>query len=221
MPPVLAEEWVRWSWVVNNLDDIGAALREHVALTAAAVLVGALIAVPLGVAATRWRRLLGPLLGVTGVLYSIPSLAMFALLAPVTGYLSATTALIALVAYTLLILIRNVVAGLDAVPTDIKEAATGMGYGPLRRLARVELPLAAPAILAGIRIATVSTVGLVTVAFVLGRGGLGGLIYEGLRRDFRTPTIVGSVLSVALALVADLGLVLLQRVVTPWTRRAG
>jgi osmoprotectant transport system permease protein len=221
MAPVLAEEWVRWSWVVDHLDDIGAALREHVALTAAAVVVGALIAVPLGVLATRRRRLLGPLLAVTGVLYSIPSLALFALLAPITGYLSHTTALIALVAYTLLILIRNVVAGLDAVPAEITEAATGMGYGSLRRLLRVELPLAAPAILAGVRIATVSTVGLVTVAFVLGRGGLGDLIYEGLRRDFRTPTVVGSVLSVALALVADLGLVLLQRVVTPWSRRAG
>ena len=219
-PPVTAEAWVEWDWVADHTDDIAAALREHVTLTLAAVGLGLLVALPLGVAAARRPRLQAPALTVTGILFTIPSLAFFVLLGPLTGFISLRTALIPLVAYTLLILVRNVVAGLDAVPDDIKEAATGMGYGPFRRLLGVELPLALPAIVAGVRIATVTTVGLVTVAFVVGHGGLGELILLGLNRDFRTPTVVGSALCVALAVVADLGLVALQRVLTPWARRA-
>lgn len=215
---VAAEEWVRWSWVADHTDDITAALREHVSLTALAVGLGLLIALPLGIAASRWRPLLGPTLTLTGIFYSIPSLALFAMLGPIFGYLSLTTALVPLAGYTLLILVRNVVTGLDGVPEDIKESATGMGYGRARRLLSVELPLALPAIIAGVRIATVSTIGLVTIAGLLGRGGLGDLIFSGLRRDFRTEIVVGSALAIALAFVVDLALVFLQRVATPWDR---
>lgn len=215
----MGDEWVRWEWIGDNWsDDILPALREHVTLTVAAVLLGLVISLPLAVLASRRPRLLGPLLTATGVLYTIPALAAFGLLGPLTGYLTFTTALIPLAGYTLLILVRNVTTGLQDVPPDAKEAATGMGYGPWRRLFRVELPLALPAILAGVRIATVSTIALVTVAFLIGRGGLGQLILDGLTRDFRTPVVVGSVLSVALAIIADLALVGLQRLATPWAR---
>lgn len=216
---LVADEWVRWSWVADHTDDIAAALREHLSLTVWAVAIGLLISLPLGIACVRWRRLIAPSLAVTGVIYSIPSLALFVMLGPWTGYLTRTTALVALVGYTLLILTRNVITGLDGVPDDVKEAADGMGYGRVRRLLAVELPLAVPAIVAGVRIATVTTVGLVTVAFVVGQGGLGDLIYDGLRRNFRTPLMVGAVLSVALAVVADLLIGLVQRLATPWARK--
>ena len=215
-----AQPWLEWAWVERNTDDIRAALGEHVQLTVLAVVLGLLLSVPLGIAAVRWRRLLGPTLLVTGVLYSIPSLAFIVLLGPWTGFLTMRTVLIPLVAYTLLILTRNVVAGLDGVPADVRDAADGMGYSRLRRLLKVELPLAVPAVLAGIRIATVSTVALVTVGFIAGHGGLGELIEEGLRRGprGRTPLTVGLVLSVALAIGADLLLLGVQRAATPWAR---
>lgn len=216
---VLAREWVRWSWIADHTDEIRAALVEHVQLTVIAVVVGLLIAVPLGVAAARWRRLLTPVLLAEGVLYAIPSLALFVLIAPWTGYLSRTTVLVGLTGYTLLILTRNVIVGLDGVAPDVLEAATAMGYSRRRRLLRVELPLALPAIVAGIRLATVSTVALVTVGFVVGHGGLGELIDDGLRAyGHLTQLTVGIVLSVALAVSADLLLLLAQRLVTPWTR---
>lgn len=214
-----SEPWLRWGWVQDHLDDIWAASREHVELTAIAVAIGLAISLPLGVLAARWRPLLPPVLWVTGVLYTIPSLALFVLLIPWTG-LSRTTAEIGLVSYTLLILIRNVVAGLDGVSPEVRESATAMGYTNVGRLVRVELPLAAPAIIAGIRIATVTTIGLVTVTALIGQGGLGRLILQGLRLDFRTPLVVGSVLSVALAVAADALLIAVQRAVTPWQRRA-
>jgi osmoprotectant transport system permease protein len=132
--------------------------------------------------------------------------------------LSRTTSEIGLVGYTLLILVRNIIIGLDTVPADVREAAEGMGFTRRRQLLRIELPLAVPSIVAGIRIATVTTIGLVTVTAYIGQGGLGQLILEGLNRDFRTPLVVGSVLSVALAAVADLGLVGVERLVTPWAR---
>lgn len=215
-----AQPWLEWSWVESNTDDIRAALGEHVQLTVLAVVLGLALSVPLGVAAARWRRLLSPTLLATGVLYSVPSLAFIVLLGPWTGFLTRTTVLIPLVAYTLLILTRNVVAGLDGVPDDVRDAADGMGYSRARRLLRVELPLALPAVLAGIRIATVSTVALVTIGFVVGHGGLGELINDGLRRGDRgrTQLVVGTTLSVALAIAADLLLVAAQRVATPWSR---
>jgi len=165
----------------------------------------------------RQRLLRGPIFSVTGILYTIPSLALFAILIPFTG-LTFLTAEIGLVSYTLLILIRNIVVGMDAVPLEVREAARGMGYRPFAELIRVDLPLALPAIMAGIRIATVTTIGLVTVTALIGEGGLGSLILDGLIRDFKTPLVVGTLLSVALAIVADAGLSGLQRVVTPWSR---
>ena len=209
---------MRWDWVGDHWDDIVAATRQHVELTALAVLIGLLLSVPLALAARRWRRAEAPILGFTGILFTIPSLALFALLVPFTG-LSRTTAEIGLVGYTLLILVRNILAGLDGVPADVREAAHGMGYRPLGQLLRVELPLALPAIVAGVRIATVTTIGLVTVTGLIGQGGLGAFIIEGINRDFRTPLVVGSVGSVALAVMADVGLAGVTRLLTPWSRR--
>ena len=212
------EPWIRWDWVSSHTDQILQALRDHVVLTVIAVFVGMLIAVPLALIARRWRWFEAPVLSVTGILYTIPSIALLALLVPWTG-LTRTTAEIALVSYTLLILIRNIVAGLAGVPADVREAAEGMGYTATRQFARVELPLALPVIVAGIRIAVVTTIGLVTVTAVIGQGGLGQLILDGLIRDFRTEVVVGSVLCVALAIAADLALVGIQRIATPWARK--
>ena len=224
MRPVLAavaaaaDPWIRWDWVGRHADDIGAAFREHVELTGAAVALGMVVTVPLSLLALRWRRLSPALLAATGVIYTVPSLALFALLVPYTG-LSRATALVGLVGYTLLVLLRNVLAGVDAVPADVLDAASGMGFSRSGRLWRVELPLALPGILAGVRIATVTTIGLVTVTALIGQGGLGRLILDGFTRDFRTPLVVGSLLSVALAVVADLALVGAERLLAPWSRR--
>lgn len=211
------DPWIRWSWISGHADVITAALVQHIELTMIAVVLGLVIAVPLGLVAWRSRLFRGPIFTVTGILYTIPSLALFAFLLPFTG-LTILTAEIGLVSYTLLILVRNIVVGLNSVPDDVREAARGMGYRPLAELARVDIPLAIPAIMAGVRIATVTTIGLVTVTALIGEGGLGSLIYTGLLRDFHTPLVVGTVLSVALAVVADLSLSGLQRLVTPWAR---
>ena len=208
---------MRWDWVSTHRSDILAATRQHVELTAVAVGIGLLISLPLALVARRWRHAEGPVLGFTGALFTIPSLALFALLVPFTG-LSSTTAEIGLVAYTLLILVRNIVAGLEGVPEEVREAAHGMGYRPLGQLLRVELPLALPVIVAGIRIATVTTIGLVTVTALIGLGGLGQLILTGLVENFRTPLLVATLLSILLALVADLLLAGAQRLVVPWAR---
>jgi osmoprotectant transport system permease protein len=218
---VLAEDigpkWLYWPWVQDHTDEIRDRLQEHIELTVLAVLFGLIIALPLALLSVRYRRLYGPVLAITGVLYTIPSLALFAMLVQVTG-LTRTTALIPLTLYTLLILVRNTVTGLDGVPVDAKDAATGMGYSRRRQLFQVELPLALPAIIVGIRIATVTTIGLVTVTALIGQGGLGALMLDGLQRDFRTPLTVGIVLSLALAVIADLLLVGAQRLATPWAR---
>jgi osmoprotectant transport system permease protein len=166
----------------------------------------------------RWRRWYGPALGIASALYTLPSVALFGLMIPIFG-LSRTTAAVPLVLYTLLLLIRNVVAGLDSVPPEILDAADGMGYTRFRRLVRVELPIALPAIVAGVRIALVSTIGLVTVTALIGQGGLGRFIVDGEQRNFfRTPIVVGTGLSVALAVVADLTCLAILRVATPWAR---
>ncbi|HYM49722.1 MAG TPA: ABC transporter permease [Candidatus Limnocylindrales bacterium] len=214
------DPWIRWDWVFRHIPVIGGALVQHVQLTAIAVGIGLLISLPLGFWAWRIPLARGPILSLTGILYTIPSLALFAILVPFTG-LSTLTAEIGLVSYTLLILIRNVVVGLDGVPAEVREAATGMGYRPLARLIRIDFPLAVPAIIAGIRIATVTTIGLVTVTALIGLGGLGELILQGLINDFKSPLLVGAVLSVALAVVADLSLSGLQRLATPWSRGEG
>jgi osmoprotectant transport system permease protein len=213
----IGSRWVYWPWVTDHLEEIRMRLGEHITLTFLAVAYGLLISFPLALVAARWRRLYPPIVGVTGVLYTIPSLALFVMLIPWTG-LSRTTALIPLVAYTLLILIRNIVAGLEGIPPDVREAAEGMGYRRLRQLFVVELPLALPAIVAGIRIATVTTIGLITITALIGQGGLGQFMIDGFQRDFRTPLMVGVVLSVALAVTADLLLVGAQRLVSPWAR---
>lgn len=214
----VSDPWVRWGWVADHVDDIAAATRQHIELTVIAVGIGLALSFPLALLARRWRWLQTPILSTTGILYTIPSLALFAMLVPWTG-LSRTTSEVGLVGYTLLILVRNIVAGLDGIPRDVREAAEGMGFSRARQLLRIELPLAAPVILAGIRIATVTTIGLVTVTAVIGQGGLGQLILDGLIRDFRTPLVVGSVLSVALAIAADVGLAGVQRLLTPWAGR--
>jgi osmoprotectant transport system permease protein len=211
------EPLVRWDWIVDHTDDIAEKLIEHLQLTGLAVFIGLLISLPVGIYAYRHRRIYTPVTIVTGILYTIPSLALFALLVPYTG-LSTTTAEIGLVSYTLLILIRNIVAGLDGVPADVKEAARGMGYSNRQLLWRVELPLALPVIVAGIRIALVTTIGLVTVTALIGKGGLGYFMLIGLRQFFPTASLLGGVLSVALAVFADLLLLGAQRLLTPWSR---
>jgi osmoprotectant transport system permease protein len=215
--PVVAIELIRWSWVSYHLDDIGGYLLQHVQLTVLAVGIGLLVAFPLALAAIRWPRLYGPILGLTGILFTIPSLALFILLIPFTG-LSTRTSLIGLTIYTLLILVRNMVEGLRGVDRDVREAAQAMGYTRARQLFRVELPLALPVIMAGVRIATVTTIGLVTVTALIGQGGLGRLFIDGFTLNFATPIVVGLVLSVLLALAADLLLVGLQHRLTPWAR---
>jgi osmoprotectant transport system permease protein len=208
-----------WPWVTDHFDEIRARLWEHIELTALAVGLGVLIAIPLSFLSARSRRSYTPTLAITGILYTIPSLAFFVLLGPVTGFLSRTTAVVPLAAYTLLILVRNTVTGLDGVPPEVKEAARGMGYTRTRLLLRVELPLALPSIIAGVRIATVSTIGLVTVTALIGQGGLGQLLIDGFQRDFQTPLTVGIVLSLALAVVADLLLLGALTLATPWRRK--
>jgi osmoprotectant transport system permease protein len=219
VPPLLdaSDPWIRWAWVADHTERILGDLVQHVELTVIAVALGLVIAAPVGVLAWRYRTSRGPVLAVAGALYTVPSLALFALLVPWTG-LTVVTSEIGLVAYTLLILARNIVVGLDGVPADVRDAAAGMGYRPIRQLLRVELPLALPVIIAGLRIATVTTIGLVTITALLGQGGLGELLLDGLIRDFRTPLVVGAALSVALAVVFDLLLALGQRLLTPWAR---
>lgn len=213
-----AEPLIRWNWIVDHLDDIGSQFLEHLELTAIAVGIGIAISLPVAVFAHRHRRVYAPVTFFTGMLYTIPSLALFVLLQPFTG-LSTLTAEIGLVSYTLLILIRNAVAGLRGVPEDVKEAARGMGHTNRQILWKVELPMAIPAVMAGVRVATVTTIGLVTVTAIIGKGGLGKSILLGLNTFFPTPTIVGAVLSVALALAADGLLLGTGKILTPWARR--
>lgn len=219
--PVFAadEPLVDWDWVSGHTEDIREALWQHVQLTLTAVAIGFVLALIMALAATRWRWTYGPLAGFAAILYAIPSLALFGVLVSIPAFgLGFRTAEVALVSYTLLILLRNIVAGLDGVPAPTREAADGMGFERWRRLAQVELPLASPVIIAGLRIATVTTVGLVTVAGLVAAGGFGELITDGLDRNFSTPIVVGAVGSVLLAITFDLAFVLLERVLTPWAR---
>jgi osmoprotectant transport system permease protein len=216
--------FIRWDWIGNNLDLIWEQTAEHLVLTGLAIGIGFVISMVLSLIAIRYRSTYAPITWITGILYTVPSLALFAMLVPVTG-ISITTAEIGLVGYTLLILIRNIVAGIDGVPADVVEAARGMGYTRRKLLLEIELPLAMPVIIAGLRIATVTTVGLVTITALIGLGGLGQLILRGLNL-FSSPVGVaqiftGTVLSIVLAVVLDLALVLIGRALTPWTRRAG
>jgi osmoprotectant transport system permease protein len=209
-----------WEWVGSHLELIGRQLAQHLYLTVLAVAIGLIISLPVAIYVHRHHRLYPAVTGVAGLLYTIPSLALLALLLPITG-LGTDTAEIALVSYTLLILIRNTVAGLDGVPEDVKDAARGMGYTDRELLWRVEIPLALPVIVAGVRIATVTTIGLVSVTSLIGKGGLGFLMIAGFRNLFpEVAVLVGVVLSVAMAVAADGLLLTGQKVFTPWASRA-
>jgi osmoprotectant transport system permease protein len=212
-----------FGWVAGHLGQVWERIVQHLQLTVIPLALGIVIALVLAVIALRRPVIYGPVTAVAGILYTIPSLAAFALLLPIFG-LSLLTAVIPLTTYTLLILFRNFTAGFNAVPSEILEAAEGMGYTRRQRLWRVELPLAVPLIFAGIRLASVTTIGLATVAAVLGDsfGGLGQLITEGIQGFFPTKYLLGAALSVLLAFAADTLFVRLERIITPWAHvRAG
>jgi len=212
------QPFLRPEWIWDNLDELARRVGEHLLVTVIAVAVGFAISFALALLVRRYPRLYPPVIGLAGTLYAIPSLALFALLIPITG-LSLLTAEIALVSYTLVILVRNIVTALEGVSPDVVEAATAMGYTRAQRLWRVELPIALPIIVAGVRIATVTTIGLVTVATLIGMGGLGYLIVNiGIQRFFPTATLTGVVAVVALSVLADALLLLVQRRLTPWAQ---
>jgi osmoprotectant transport system permease protein len=212
--------WFSWAYLRDNADTVAARMLEHVQLTAETAVIATAVGVPLAVLAYWFRRFTGPILASVGVLYTIPSLALFAFLAPVTG-IGRVTVLIGLVLYALLLVVRNTMTGLTQVPPDVIEAASAMGYGRWARLLRIELPLALPGLMTGVRLATVSTVALVTVGVLVGHGGLGQLIIDGFRNNFYKAEIAtGAILCVGLALVLDLLLAGLSRLLTPWSRRA-
>jgi osmoprotectant transport system permease protein len=210
---------IDWSWIAGHLDELAFRTLQHLYLASIAVVVGFAISFGLAIWAVRQRAAYAPIVGITGLLYTIPSLALFPFFIPITG-LSDLTAEIPLVLYSLLIFIRNIVAGLDAVPGDVIEAADGSGYTRASRFWQVEVPLATPLIVAGVRLATVSTIGLVTITGILGDrfGGLGFFIFEGRRHSFPTEIFLGGLASIVLAVVVDLLLVAIQRRLTPWSR---
>jgi osmoprotectant transport system permease protein len=212
------QPFFRPDWVIGNADLIARRIGEHLLVTVIAVVAGFVISFAIALLVRRFPVLYGPVLGVAGVMYAIPSIALFVILIPVTG-LSLLTAEIALVSYTLVILVRNIVTGLRQVPPDVLEAADGMGYTDLQRLWRVELPIAVPVILAGLRIATVTTIGLVTIATLIGMGGLGYLIVNvGIQRRFATATLTGVAIVVLLSVLIDFLIFALERRLTPWSR---
>jgi len=210
---------IKPEWIADNLGVIAGALVDHLVLTVLAVWCGLLISLTAALLIRRLGFLRGPVTATFGILYTIPSLALFAFLVPFTG-LTLVTAEIGLIGYTLLILTRNILAGLDGIPAEIRESADGMGYGRRQRLLAVDLPLALPVIFTGLRIATVTTVGLVMVTAVIGEGGLGQLMLRGFNRQFPTMIYVGFVLIIVVALVLDVLLQIAERLLTPWARRA-
>ena len=212
---------VDFAWMLDHLDDLASRTVQHVMLAGIAVGIGFVISLGLAIVAVRRRATYAPILALSDVLYTIPSLALFALLVSVTG-ISLLTVEIPLVMYTLVIFVRNIAAGFDSVPVEVIEAADGMGYTSRQRLGRVELPLAIPLIVAGLRLATVSTIGLVTVTAILGDafGGLGFFILEGYRRGFPTELYFGAIPSILLAIAADVLLTRVQRRLTPWAARS-
>lgn len=211
--PWFTTDYVTTAWTF----EVRPALDRHVLITLYSVIAGVIAAVPLALIARRSTGVETFIIGLTGVIYTVPSLALFALLVPLTGF-TQTTAVIALAAYTLVILVRNIVIGLAQVPDDVVESARGMGLGPVKTLVKVEMPIALPSIIAGIRVATVSTISLLTVAAYVGVGGFGQLITQAFIQDYRAKLTTAIVFCVVLALVADALLVLLQRLLTPWAR---
>jgi osmoprotectant transport system permease protein len=213
------DKW-HWDWVGRNSDIVWDSFEQQLDLTYRAVLIGVLISIPLAIAVRGSKVARALVIGIASALYTVPSLAALTLLGPFTGYISRLTVDIVLVSYTLVILLRNIVTGLDGVPPDALEAARGMGLSRWQQLVRVELPLALPSIMAGIRLATVTTIGLATLASVVAQGGLGYLIiHEGFDRQILSAAIVGSGLAVGLAIVSDAALVLVQRLLSPWARK--
>lgn len=210
-------EWICGKYYDTRSAELQDALLQHVQTVLASVLLGLVMAIPLALVARRYRVLEGLIVGATTAIYTIPSLALFSLLVPMTGF-GFETVVIGLGLYSLTILVRAILDGLGSVPADVKESAVGMGYGPVRLLLRVEAPLALPAFMSGLRVATVSAVALTTVGSILDFGGLGDLILED--RTFKAQVLAGSVLCVALAITLDVILVLTQRILTPWTRKA-
>jgi osmoprotectant transport system permease protein len=209
---------IDWAWAGDHLDELAGRTLQHLGFTVVSLLIGFAISFALSLWIVRQRRAYAPITAFAGILYTIPSLALFASLVPITG-LSLLTAIVPLVLYTLLIFVRNIVAGFDAVPGDVEEAADGMGYTRRQRLEAVELPLALPLIVAGVRVASVSTIGLVTVTGALGDrfGGLGFFIFEGYRRSFPTEILFGAIPAMVLAIAVDLSLVAVQGRLTPWS----
>ena len=216
----VSQPFIRWSYIGDHLGAIRKATVQHLELTLIAVGVGLVLSSLLAAVALRFRLTYQPINAVTGIMYAFPSLALFILLTPITG-LTILTAEIALVSYTLQILFRSIVAGIDSVPSSVRESATAMGFSRRQEFWRVDLPLALPVIVSGLRIATVTTVGLVPISGILGsdQGGLGTFIFDGLNRGFNTPLFVGGGLTVVLAVALDVILVRFERVLTPWARR--
>jgi osmoprotectant transport system permease protein len=210
--------WICGKYFTTRRTMILSSLREHIILTLVAVGVGFVVSVPLSLLVRQFRRTESTVIGLTSVLYAIPSVALFAVLVPWTG-LTSTTVEIGLVIYTLVIFVRNNLAGFDAVPDDVRDAAAGMGMGPTRTLLRVEIPLALPSIIAGLRIATVSTIALVTVGSLIGVGGLGAQLTDAFNSYFKAEALTATVLCVALALIADLLIVGTGWALMPWRRR--
>lgn len=213
------DRW-HWDWIDRNSDIVWQSFQQQLDLTFRAVIIGILISIPLAVIVRGSRLARSIVVGIASVFYTIPSLAALTLLGPFTGYISRLTVDIVLVSYTLVILLRNIITGLEEVPADVRESARGMGLSKAQMLLRVEIPLALPSIMAGIRIATVTTIGLATLASLVAQGGLGFLIiYEGFQRQILSAAIVGSALAVGLAIVSDGVLVVIQKLLTPWARR--
>ena len=213
----MRNDWVCGEYFRTRAPQLTDALVEHVSIVVVSVLLGLVLAFPLALLARRYRKLEGVVVGATTAIYTIPSLALFALLLPLTG-LSPTTVVIGLALYSLTILVRNMIEGLKSVPDDVRESALGMGYGRARLLFGVELPLALPATMAGLRVAVVSTVALATVGAIVGYGGLGNLLIQAVDSQFKAQVLAAGVLCVLLAVTLDLVLVGVQRLLTPWTR---
>ena len=211
---------MNWGWIQNNLPDIASLLGQHVVLAVVPVLAALVIALPLGYLVFRSGKGANPILAVLGVIYSIPSLALFVALPLVLGtaILDPLNVVVALTIYSVALLVRSVVDGLRSVPDDVKQSASAVGFGLWGRLLRVELPLAMPVVFAGLRVVTVSNIALVTVAVLVASGGLGQLFLRGYNSIFYTPLIVGLVLTVVLALLADAIILLIQRGALPWAR---
>lgn len=219
--PESEQGFIDWEWLGDNFfEDVLPAFFQHVFLCFVSLAIAIAISVPLGILAARYRWLYPPLTAITGFFYTIPSFSMFTILLFVVGLsVGVTPAIIALVLYSLLVLIRNVVTGLDSVPPETKDAARGMGLTERQILFNVELPLALPVIVAGMRIAIVTVIGIAVIGAYIGAGGLGDLIFDGITRDFPTLYVTGAVLATLLAIGADLLFVGAERLLSPWSRR--